>query len=120
MSELSWVGCVRKTRSGRSSPGYRNPSEPGNCGSLQAICCTTFVPCIAKQSAVRRVGCAHISHNGDVALTGTSNRQAHVIRGQRLEYFTIAYNSLEGLASIIAGLIAGSVSLVGFGLDSND
>src|SRR5215471_5897943 len=41
-----------------------------------------------------------------------------VRRGQRLEYFTIAYNSLKGLVSIVAGLIAGSVSLVGFGLDS--
>jgi divalent metal cation (Fe/Co/Zn/Cd) transporter len=41
-----------------------------------------------------------------------------VRRGRRLEYFTIAYNSLEGLISIVAGLIAGSVSLVGFGLDS--
>jgi divalent metal cation (Fe/Co/Zn/Cd) transporter len=46
------------------------------------------------------------------------DRQALVRRGQRLEYFTIGYNSLEGLISIIAGLIAGSVSLVGFGLDS--
>jgi divalent metal cation (Fe/Co/Zn/Cd) transporter len=35
-----------------------------------------------------------------------------------LEYFTIGYNSLEGVISIVAGLIAGSVSLVGFGLDS--
>ena len=41
-----------------------------------------------------------------------------VRRGQRLEYFTISYNSLEGLVSIVAGLIAGSVSLIGFGLDS--
>ena len=41
-----------------------------------------------------------------------------VRRGQRLEYFTIAYNSLEGLVSIVAGAIAGSVSLIGFGLDS--
>ena len=28
------------------------------------------------------------------------------------------YNSLEGLVSIVAGAIAGSVSLIGFGLDS--
>lgn len=35
-----------------------------------------------------------------------------------LEYFTVAYNTAEGLISIIAGLIAGSVSLLGFGLDS--
>jgi divalent metal cation (Fe/Co/Zn/Cd) transporter len=38
--------------------------------------------------------------------------------GQQLEYFTIAYNSVEGVVSIVAGLIAGSASLVGFGLDS--
>ena len=46
------------------------------------------------------------------------NRQDLVRRGQRLEYFTIGYNSLEGLVSIIAGAVAGSVSLIGFGLDS--
>jgi divalent metal cation (Fe/Co/Zn/Cd) transporter len=46
------------------------------------------------------------------------NRQALIRQGQRLEYFTVAYNSAEGLVSIIAGLIAGSVSLIGFGLDS--
>src|SRR5436309_9571544 len=46
------------------------------------------------------------------------NRSDFVRRGQRLEYFTIAYNSAEGLVSIVAGLIAGSVSLIGFGLDS--
>ena len=39
-------------------------------------------------------------------------------RGERLEYFTIVYNSLECLTSVIAGVIAGSVSLIGFGLDS--
>jgi divalent metal cation (Fe/Co/Zn/Cd) transporter len=41
-----------------------------------------------------------------------------VRRGRQLEYFTIGYNSLEGLVSIVAGLLAGSVSLIGFGLDS--
>jgi divalent metal cation (Fe/Co/Zn/Cd) transporter len=53
-----------------------------------------------------------------MAATTTPNRSALVRRGQRLEYFTIGYNSLEGLISIIAGAIAGSVSLIGFGLDS--
>jgi divalent metal cation (Fe/Co/Zn/Cd) transporter len=46
------------------------------------------------------------------------NRSQLVQRGRTLEYFTVAYNSAEGVISIIAGLIAGSVSLVGFGLDS--
>ena len=41
-----------------------------------------------------------------------------VQRGQRLEYFTVFYNSAEALASLVAGFYAGSVSLVGFGLDS--
>ena len=49
---------------------------------------------------------------------GTLTPPDLVRRGQWLEYFTIAYNSLEGVVSIIAGLIAGSVSLVGYGLDS--
>jgi divalent metal cation (Fe/Co/Zn/Cd) transporter len=31
---------------------------------------------------------------------------------------TLAYNTLEGLASIVAGVAAGSISLVGFGIDS--
>src|ERR1039458_6970739 len=48
----------------------------------------------------------------------TLNRPDLVRRGQRLEYFTIAYNSAEGLVSIVAGAIAGSLSLIGFGLDS--
>ncbi len=45
-------------------------------------------------------------------------RSKTISRGRRLEYFTVAYNALEGLVSIAAGLMAGSISLVGFGLDS--
>jgi divalent metal cation (Fe/Co/Zn/Cd) transporter len=46
------------------------------------------------------------------------SRQDVVRRGKRLEVFTIAWNSLEGLVGIAAGAIAGSISLVGFGIDS--
>jgi cation diffusion facilitator family transporter len=35
-----------------------------------------------------------------------------------LEYFTVGYNILEAVASIIFGAAAGSIALVGFGLDS--
>ena len=49
---------------------------------------------------------------------GLSNRESLIKRGRRLEYFTIAYNSLEGLIAVIAGLMAGSIALVGFGFDS--
>lgn len=46
------------------------------------------------------------------------DRAVFLRKGQRLEYFTIAYNCLEGIVSVVAGLAAGSISLVGFGLDS--
>jgi divalent metal cation (Fe/Co/Zn/Cd) transporter len=45
-------------------------------------------------------------------------RPAAVKRGRRLEYFTIAWNAAEGLVAIGAGALAGSISLVGFGIDS--
>jgi divalent metal cation (Fe/Co/Zn/Cd) transporter len=47
-----------------------------------------------------------------------ASRQAIVRRGVRLQYFTIIYNCLEGPISLLAGLFAGSVSLIGFGFDS--
>ena len=39
-------------------------------------------------------------------------------RALRLSYFTVAYNIIEAIVSIIAGVFAGSIALVGFGLDS--
>ena len=36
----------------------------------------------------------------------------------RLEFFTIGYNMVEAAASIFAGYAAGSIALIGFGLDS--
>jgi divalent metal cation (Fe/Co/Zn/Cd) transporter len=35
-----------------------------------------------------------------------------------LEYFTVGWNVIEALVAIGAGLIAGSVALIGFGVDS--
>ena len=46
------------------------------------------------------------------------NRPALVQRSRRLNYATLAYNSLEGVLSISAGVLAGSIALVGFGADS--
>lgn len=39
-------------------------------------------------------------------------------RGRKLEYLTIGWNSLEAITAIGAGILAGSVALVGFGFDS--
>lgn len=56
------------------------------------------------------------------ALNPTSSdvadRAALVQRGKRLEYLTLAWNGFEAVVSLIAGALAGSVALVGFGLDS--
>lgn len=41
-----------------------------------------------------------------------------VSRARRLEYLTLGWNSLEAMAAIVSGLVAGSIALVGFGFDS--
>jgi divalent metal cation (Fe/Co/Zn/Cd) transporter len=41
-----------------------------------------------------------------------------VRRGLLLNYATIGYNTVEAVVSLIAGLLAGSVALLGFGIDS--
>ncbi len=46
------------------------------------------------------------------------DRPALVRRSRRLNYATMAYNSLEGILAVTVGLLAGSVALVGFGIDS--
>ncbi len=46
------------------------------------------------------------------------DRAAIARRGRRLQYLTIAWNTLEFVVAVAAGLISGSVALVGFGLDS--
>lgn len=50
--------------------------------------------------------------------SAVSDRLAVVQRGRRLEYFTVGWNAIEGMVAVVAGLIAGSIALVGFGLDS--
>jgi divalent metal cation (Fe/Co/Zn/Cd) transporter len=39
-------------------------------------------------------------------------------RGLRLAQFTVAYNVVEGVVAVTAGILAGLVSVVGFGIDS--
>ena len=53
-----------------------------------------------------------------MATIYTLERPAAVVRGRRLEYFTVVWNMLEGLIAVGSGIIAGSISLVGFGIDS--
>ncbi len=43
---------------------------------------------------------------------------AAIRQGRKLEYLTIVWNSLEGFLAVGAGILAGSIALVGFGVDS--
>ena len=55
-------------------------------------------------------------------MTGSAEliaaRQSAVRQGILLSYATISYNTLEAIGSLVAGLLSGSVALVGFGIDS--
>ncbi len=50
--------------------------------------------------------------------TSTADRSQHFKRGRRLEYFTLGWNMVEAAVAIGAGWLAGSIALVGFGVDS--
>jgi divalent metal cation (Fe/Co/Zn/Cd) transporter len=45
-------------------------------------------------------------------------RASDTRQGRRLEYFTLGWNLTEALVGIGAGVIAGSIALIGFGVDS--
>lgn len=56
--------------------------------------------------------------NFNVTSMANAPDAALVRRGLQLNYFSLGYNALEAIASIAAGVVAGSVSLTGFGIDS--
>ena len=51
-------------------------------------------------------------------MTVEITRPDAVRRARWLNGFTIGWNAIEGIVAIGAGIVAGSVSLIGFGLDS--
>ncbi|MDQ6925111.1 MAG: cation transporter [Candidatus Eremiobacteraeota bacterium] len=55
---------------------------------------------------------------GGDAIAPSDARTRLARRGRWLSVATIGYNSLEGLLAVGAGVAAGSVALVGFGVDS--
>jgi divalent metal cation (Fe/Co/Zn/Cd) transporter len=54
-------------------------------------------------------GCSHCS---------SVERTEHLRHGRKLEYFTIGWNIVEAGVAIGSGWFAGSIALVGFGVDS--
>ena len=53
-----------------------------------------------------------------VHVQTAENRRVAVRRSRQLNRLTIGWNVAEGLIAVLAGTLAGSVSLVGFGLES--
>lgn len=51
-------------------------------------------------------------------ILAKNERAMLVKRGRWLGIFTIGWNSLEAVVAISAGILAGSIALVGFGVDS--
>ena len=51
-------------------------------------------------------------------VAATPDRVSLLRAGQRLEWFTIAYNIFEAVFALASGLLANSVALISFGLDS--
>ena len=50
--------------------------------------------------------------------TDAFNRDQQLQRGMLLEYFTVAWNIVEGVVAVASGAVSGSIALVGFGIDS--
>jgi len=55
---------------------------------------------------------------GNAPANGAAERSDLLRRGLRLEYLTVGWNIIEGLVSVWAAWLAGSVALLGFGVDS--
>lgn len=56
--------------------------------------------------------------DSEVSSPDSRDTERFTRRGLRLAQFTLGYNVIEGVVAVGAGLTAGLVSLVGFGLDS--
>ena len=51
-------------------------------------------------------------------MNPTNDRQLQLRAGRRLEYFTLGWNLTEAAVAVGAGVFAGSIALIGFGVDS--
>ena len=51
-------------------------------------------------------------------MNPTNDRQQQLRTGRQLEYFTLGWNLTEAAVAVGAGIFAGSIALLGFGIDS--
>jgi divalent metal cation (Fe/Co/Zn/Cd) transporter len=65
-----------------------------------------------------RIGIDFMNKSAECSSRPNVARALHLRRGRRLEYFTLGWNMVEAGVAIGAGWLAGSIALVGFGVDS--
>ncbi len=68
---------------------------------------------VGRDSGCRCPGACQAIQRADAG-----NRPEAVRGALGLEYFTVGWNVVEGVVAVVAALLAGSVALLGFGLDS--
>jgi len=99
--------------SGSREPEDKPGTLPGTSSSKGVVEGT--VPRSTPDTSVR---CAKEARRREGIDGMALDRPLIARQGRRLEYFTIGWNTMEGLIAVGAGAMAGSVSLVGFGVDS--
>jgi divalent metal cation (Fe/Co/Zn/Cd) transporter len=63
-------------------------------------------------------GASPAASHGDGLIAGGASWQRQATLARRLAWFSLAYMAAEGAVAILAAVMAGSVALLGFGLDS--
>lgn len=63
-------------------------------------------------------GASPAAGHGDGLIAGGASWQRQATLARRLAWFSLAYMAVEGAVAILAAVMAGSVALLGFGLDS--
>ncbi len=53
-----------------------------------------------------------------IALHGSPAYLREARKAKWLSWASFAYMALEGIVAVVAGIVAGSIALIGFGLDS--
>jgi divalent metal cation (Fe/Co/Zn/Cd) transporter len=79
------------------------PSDRGNIVHISEVDPMSTTSCCASEAC---------------ASTPPSARGGSVQRALRLEYLTVSWNVVEGVVAVTAAVMAGSVAILGFGIDS--